>query len=184
MNIVSKTGKILILLWLVCVYPLMSQNTGQISGKVTSGEGEELPGATIQVQETKMATMTGADGTFSVKAQVGQHLIVSFLGMVTKQIKITSPVMNIQLEEDAHQLEGVVVTGYQKIRNRVFTGAASLVKLDDIKMEGIGDVSRLLEGRVAGLSIQNISGSFGSAPRINIRGGSFHYGQRSALMGH
>lgn len=172
MNIVSKTGKILILLWLVCVYPLMSQNTGQISGKVTSGEGEELPGATIQVQETKMATMTGADGTFSVKAQVGQHLIVSFLGMVTKQIKITSPVMNIQLEEDAHQLEGVVVTGYQKIRNRVFTGAASLVKLDDIKMEGIGDVSRLLEGRVAGLSVQNISGSFGSAPRINIRGGA------------
>ena len=44
--------------------------------------------------------------------------------------------------------------------------------MNDIKLEGIADLSRMLEGRVAGLSIQNISGTFGSAPRINIRGGA------------
>ena len=52
------------------------------------------------------------------------------------------------------------------------TGAATSVKMDDIKLEGVADVSRMLEGRVPGLSIQSISGTFGSAPRINIRGGA------------
>ena len=80
--------------------------------------------------------------------------------------------MTIVLKNDSRQIDEVVVTGYQNIRNRVYTGAATSVKMDDIKLEGIADVSRMLEGRVPGLSIQNISGTFGSAPRINIRGGA------------
>lgn len=69
-------------------------------------------------------------------------------------------------------IEEVVITGYQKIKNRVFTGAAASVKMKDIKMDGVADISRMLEGRVAGLSIQNITGTFGAAPKINIRGGA------------
>ena len=80
--------------------------------------------------------------------------------------------MDITLYDNSHQVDEVVITGYQNIRNRVYTGAATSVKMNDIKLEGIADVSRMLEGRVPGLSIQNISGTFGSAPRINIRGGA------------
>lgn len=69
-------------------------------------------------------------------------------------------------------IEEVVITGYQKIKNRVFTGAAASVKMKDIKMDGVADISRMLEGRVAGLSIQNVTGTFGAAPKINIRGGA------------
>lgn len=70
------------------------------------------------------------------------------------------------------EIEEVVITGYQKIKNRVFTGAAASVKVKDIKVDGVADISRMLEGRVAGLSIQNVTGTFGAAPKINIRGGA------------
>lgn len=79
------------------------------------------------------------------------------------------------------EIDEVVITGYQKIKNRVFTGAASSVKLNEVKLDGVGDISRMLEGRVAGLAIQNVTGSFGSAPRINIRGGASIMGNTQPL---
>lgn len=75
-------------------------------------------------------------------------------------------------KDQERDIEEVVITGYQKIKNRVFTGAAASVKMKDIKMDGVADISRMLEGRVAGLSIQNVTGTFGAAPKINIRGGA------------
>lgn len=69
-------------------------------------------------------------------------------------------------------IEEVVLTGYHKVKGRVFTGSAIQVKLKDIQLDGVPDVTRMLEGRVAGLNIQNVTGTFGSAPRINIRGGA------------
>lgn len=66
----------------------------------------------------------------------------------------------------------MVVTGYQNIKNGVFTGAAASVKLDNIKLNGVADVSRMLEGRVAGLSIQNDYRQLRLRARINIRGGA------------
>lgn len=88
---------------------------------------------------------------------------------------------NKPVAEKEKEIDEVVVTGYQKIKNRVFTGAASSVKLNEIKLDGVGDISRMLEGRVAGLSIQNVTGSFGSAPRINIRGGASIMGNTQPL---
>lgn len=75
-------------------------------------------------------------------------------------------------KDQERDIEEVVITGYQKIKNRVFTGSAASVKMKDIKMDGVADISRMLEGRVAGLSIQNVTGTFGAAPKINIRGGA------------
>lgn len=75
-------------------------------------------------------------------------------------------------KEKEKDIEEIVITGYQKIKNRVFTGASASVKAKDIKMDGVADISRMLEGRVAGLSIQNVTGTFGAAPKINIRGGA------------
>lgn len=149
-----------------------AQELMEIKGTVCSVSGEPLPGATAIVAGTAKGVIADGDGRFTLKARKGQMLEVSFVGMKTRKVKITSTVMNITLQENVQEIEGVVVTGYQNIKNRVFTGAAASVKLDDIKLDGVADVSRMLEGRVAGLSIQNVTGSFGSAPRINIRGGA------------
>lgn len=150
----------------------LAQEPAEIKGTVRSTTGEFLPGATVVVEGTARGVITNVEGKFSLKARKGQMLKVSFVGMKTRVVKITSDIMNIILQDDVQEIEGVVVTGYQQIKNRVFTGAAASVKLDEIKLNGISDVSRMLEGRIAGLSIQNVTGSFGAAPRINIRGGA------------
>ena len=143
-----------------------------VNGTVRSAEGEPLAGATIMVDGTSQGTIADMDGKFTIKVAKGKILEFSFIGMQTVKKKVSSARMKIVLKESMDMMEEVVVTGYQNIRNRVFTGASSSVKVNDIKMEGVADISRMLEGRVAGLSIQNVSGSFGSAPRINIRGGA------------
>ena len=151
---------------------VMAQTDETVTGTICNEQGEPLIGAYVHVVETKAKAVTDVDGRFTVKAAVGQTLQASYIGMLTQQVKIGKRPLNIVLKDDSRQVDEVVVTGYQNIRNRVYTGAATSVKMDDIKLEGIADVSRMLEGRVPGLSIQNVSGTFGSAPRINIRGGA------------
>lgn len=148
-----------------------AQRPLKVEGVVQTVKGEPLPGATVKVRNGS-GTATNVDGKFVVTARIGDILEVSFVGMIPEKAKVTSAKMVITLKDNIKEMEEVVITGYQTIKNRVYTGAAASVKLDDIKLEGVSDVSRMLEGRVAGLSIQNISGSFGSAPRINIRGGA------------
>lgn len=161
----------------VCLLVLVSlaaiaQSGDIITGTVKTEQGETLVGAYVNVVGTQIKAVTNAKGQFTINATPGQTLQVSYIGMATRRVKITALSMDITLYDNSHQVDEVVITGYQNIRNRVYTGAATSVKMNDIKLEGIADVSRMLEGRVPGLSIQNISGTFGSAPRINIRGGA------------
>lgn len=149
-----------------------AQEIMTVEGVIRSSVGDPLPGATILIQGTKIGRTSDINGRFSIQAKSGQTLEISFIGMKKKLVKTTSKFLEIVLEEDAQELEGVVITGYQKIKSRVFTGAASSVKMEDVKLNGVPDISRMLEGRIAGLSIQNVTGSFGAAPRINIRGGA------------
>ena len=149
-----------------------AQTAGTVTGTVRNEQGETLIGVHVQVLGTKAKAVSDVNGNFTIKAVPGQTLQVSYIGMLTQRVKVGGQPLNIVLKDDSRQIDEVVVTGYQNIRNRVYTGAATSVKMDDIKLEGVADVSRMLEGRVPGLSIQNISGTFGSAPRINIRGGA------------
>ncbi len=150
----------------------IAQSEDIITVTVKTEQGETLVGAYVNVVGTQIKAVTNAKGQFTINATPGQTLQVSYIGMATRRVKITALSMDITLYDNSHQVDEVVITGYQNIRNRVYTGAATSVKMNDIKLEGIADVSRMLEGRVPGLSIQNISGTFGSAPRINIRGGA------------
>lgn len=150
----------------------MAQEGEWITGQVTDTNGEPLIGTVVGIVENKQKTVTNNEGFFKIKAHKGQTITVSFIGMFPYKQKIKSNALKIVLQSDSKMVDEVVVTGYQSVRNRVYTGAATAVKMSDIKLEGIADVSRMLEGRVPGLSIQNISGTFGAAPRINIRGGA------------
>ena len=67
-------------------------------------------------------------------------------------------------------MDAVVVTGFQDIKKQTFTGSSVKLKTEDLNMAGVTDVSRMLEGKVAGVSVQNVSGTFGAAPKVRIRG--------------
>ena len=71
-------------------------------------------------------------------------------------------------EASSGMLEEVVVTGMVATNKRLFTGAADKLSASDVKIDGMADISRGLEGRSAGVSIQNISGAFGAAPKKRV----------------
>lgn len=162
------------MLFLLLLFPslLWGQGASQVTGRVSDRQGEPLIGAYVLLVESGERAVTDTHGRYKLKGAVGQTLEFAYMGMLTKRVKIRSLQTNVVLDDDSQQLDQVVITGYQKVRNRVYTGAAASARISEIKVEGVADVSRMLEGRLPGLNIQNISGTFGSAPRINIRGGA------------
>jgi TonB-linked SusC/RagA family outer membrane protein len=107
-------------------------------------------------------------------------LVVSYIGMQKQEVSI-KPNLKISLKSDSEMLEEVVVTGMQKMDKRLFTGATTRLSADDAKLNGIADISRGLEGRAAGVSVQNVSGTFGTAPKIRVRGATSIYGSSKPL---
>ena len=160
--------------------PTRAQALIEVAGIVQDDEGEALPGARIGVEGSKVFTQSDNNGKFRIKGAKGQRVTAHYLGMRPSSARINGDRMVIRMSPN-QQFDEAVVTGYQKIKNRVFTGASTSVKMKEIKLDGIGDISRMLEGQIPGLSIQNVSGSFGAAPRINIRGGASILGNTQPL---
>ena len=85
------------------------------------------------------------------------------------------------MTEDRNVLEEVVVTGITVTDKRLFTGASTSIKAAEVKLDGVPEISRALEGRAAGVTVQNVSGTFGAAPRIRVRGATSIYGNSKPL---
>ena len=138
-------------------------------------------GVSILVEGTKNRTITDFNGKFTLP-DVKQNavLVVSMIGMRTEKVKAKNG-MRIVLSSEDVQMTEVVVTGQQQIDKRLFTGAATKVDADKIKLSGAADVSRSLEGRVAGVQVTNVSGTFGASPKIRVRGATSIYGNSKPL---
>lgn len=150
------------------------------SGTVISGDdGQPIIGASIMVQGSKTGTVTDVDGKFTIAVPAGQKLVISYVGMETMTVTPKND-MVITLHPNT-TLNEVVVTGMQKMDKRLFTGAATKVDAGKAKLDGVADISRSLEGRVAGVSVQNVSGTFGTAPKIRVRGATSIYGSSKPL---
>ena len=109
----------------------------------------------------------------------GAKLVFSYVGMKSQTLPAAAN-MKVVMKPEA-QLQEVVVTGLQKTDRRLFTGATDKVNADEAKLNGVADISRSLEGRAAGVSVQNVSGTFGSAPKIRVRGATSIYGSSKPL---
>ena len=152
----------------------------KVTGTVVSQEdGEPIIGASIIIQGQRSGTVTDADGKFSLSVPAGKKISVSYIGMETQTL-VPKAKMSISLRPSA-ELEEVVVTGMQKTDRRLFTGATDRVNAEDAILNGIADISRSLEGRSAGVSVQNVSGTFGTAPKIRVRGATSIYGSSKPL---
>lgn len=155
----------------------------EVKGKVSGSDGEPLPGVTIVVKGTSMGTVSDIDGNFALKVpESATTLVVSFVGMESREISISGKsYVEVILEPASLDIEEVVVTGMVTTDKRLFTGAAQRLSADDVKLAGLADVSRGLEGRAAGVSVQNVSGTFGTAPKIRVRGATSIYGSSKPL---
>lgn len=173
---------ILIILITFPIVGLHAQNQS-IKGKILDESGESLPGVTVQIQNTSQGTITDFDGKFSLNVKIGDVVNISMIGMESQQLTIKGfKDLNVTLKESATELTEVVVTGFQELDRKLFTGASESLNMDDISLSGSTDVSRMLEGRAAGVTVDNVSGTFGAAPKIRIRGNASINGDNQPLI--
>ena len=162
-----------------------AQESNIITGIVLFEEDNEpVVGASIKVKGTTMGTIADIDGRFTLKdiPQNAQTLIVSYVGMKDKEVAVKRGIpLKVTLASDVQTLNEVVVTGVQKMDKRLFTGATDQLSASNVKLDGVPDISRSLEGRSAGVSVQNVSGTFGTAPKIRVRGATSIYGSSKPL---
>ncbi len=156
---------------------VIAQTPKKVTGVVISEEDDQpVVGASVLVKGTTMGTVTDIDGKFTINdvPSSARTLKISYIGMKTQEIPIKTGTIRILMKPDAEVLEEVVVTGMQKMDKRLFTGAATKLDAEGVKLNGMADISRGLEGRAAGVSVQNVSGTFGTAPKIRVRGATLH----------
>ncbi|MET0393260.1 MAG: SusC/RagA family TonB-linked outer membrane protein [Chitinophagaceae bacterium] len=145
----------------------------EITGTVVTAEGTALEGATVTVKGTNISTSTNAAGKFTINADPGQTLVISFVGYQTVEEKITAgrTTISVTLQKAVGEIEQVVVTalGISR-RTRTLTYNVQEIKGDDLRVVNDGGIANNLVGKVAGATINTSSAGPGSSTRVVLRG--------------
>ncbi|MEO2101579.1 MULTISPECIES: SusC/RagA family TonB-linked outer membrane protein [unclassified Leeuwenhoekiella] len=154
------------------VDPINNETVQQtITGTVTDSDGVLLPGASVMVQGTSIGTTTDFDGNFSIDANPGDVLEVSYVGFETTTIEVTQETKySIQLAANTSELDEVLVVGYGTQKKSDLTGAVSSVVAEEFNKGVVNNPGNLLQGKVSGLNVTNTSGEPGAGQDIIIRG--------------
>lgn len=142
-----------------------------VSGVVRDEDGP-VPGVSIVVQETGQGASSDANGHFTLTALTGQTISFSMVGYqkLTYKVSKAETNMSFSLKKDQKVLNDVVVIGYQKVSRRSVTAAVTSLDPKTIEDVPAPTFDALLQGRVAGLDVQNFSGEPGVSSTVAIRG--------------
>ena len=150
--------------------PMAVQQAKKITGTVSDAMGPII-GATVKVKGTQNATVTDLDGHFTLDAPQGATLQISYIGFVTREIKVGAESnYPITLQEDNNSLEEVVVVGYGTMKKSDLSGASSSIGEQALKGSVITSLDQSLQGRATGVTAVTTSGAPGSSSSIRVRG--------------
>ncbi len=142
-----------------------------VSGTVTDKSGETVIGAAVMVANSTIGAVTGVDGTYSLQVSPTATLEVSSMGYTTQRIPVQGRTrIDVVLSDDAQALDAIVVVGYGTARRQDVTGSIVSVGGENLRAVPAGDVTRALEGRVAGVEMTQTNSKPGSSMQIRIRG--------------
>ena len=160
----------------------MGQETKTINGTVVGPDGIPLPGAEVKVQGKEIYDITDFDGLFQLEGVVeGDVFRVTFLGFETRELTVGEATEYVvELQEDAAQLDEVVVVGYGTQQKQDLTGAISQVSSEEIMQQPSSTATQALQGKVAGVNIIS-SDAPGATPTVTIRGLGTALGGRDPL---
>lgn len=163
------------------LYAQTSAYTGKVIDQVSQ---QPISGATVRIKGSELATSTDDAGKFSINAQIGDVLEISYLGFLATELKVgSSKSLQVSLLKDNKNLDEVVVIGYGSIRKGDVTSASSHVKPSEFRQSGARNAMDLLQGKVAGLQISRGSGSNpNSGVSIQIRSSTSIEGSNSPLV--
>jgi len=175
----TKTIRLrLLLLWGVLSVSLFSTNTYAQTRKITGTVIEQktsdpLPGASVTVKNEKRFAVTDASGKFTIEATTGDIVVVTMLGFQTTEVVVgTGNTVKVKLvEKPSHLLNEVVVNvGYGTVKKQDVTGAVSSIKGEDLRSTQPTTFEQALQGKVAGVVVQQTSGQPGGGVSVQIRG--------------
>jgi len=160
------------LLFFLLFFPLciMAQNT--VKGTVSEQSSSlPLPSVNVIIKNTSTGTATDFDGNYEVKVNNGDVIVFSYIGFLTQEVVYNGQqTININLVEDASNLDEVVVIGYGTVKKSDLTGTTDLVTSDDFNKGPIVSAQSLISGKVAGVNVTSGSGAPGDGQSISIRG--------------
>ncbi|GHV51066.1 SusC/RagA family TonB-linked outer membrane protein [Bacteroidia bacterium] len=156
---------------------MFAQQTTLVSGVVIGeDDGEPVIGAAVMVKGSVIGTVTDADGKFSLNAPANATLQVSYVGLLTQEVKAGQG-LRITLRTDAQNLDEVMVVAYGTVKKSSFTGAATAIGSQQLEKRVLSNITSALEGNVPGLQVTSGMGAPGSTPSFRIRGfGSINAG--------
>jgi TonB-linked SusC/RagA family outer membrane protein len=166
-----KRSLFLVLLLFSITTSLFAQKK-EITGKVIDATTSEPIGGATVTSDKKNNTITKTDGTFSIKVDASAKiLIISSVGYTAQSIELNDQkVIDVKMQAASNALEDVVVIGYGTQRKSHLTGAISKYKNENLDQTPNSRLDQALQGKIAGVQVQNISSEAGSDPKINIRG--------------
>ena len=169
-----KTTVPLRLLALICGLILSATAFAQqitVQGNVKDATGEAVIGATVRVVGQSGGTISDFDGNFTLKANRGDKISVTFVGYQNVVVD-AAPTVNVVLQDDSQMLENVVVIGYGRAKKDDLTGSVTAMKPDELSKGITNSASDMLVGKVAGVDVITAGGSPGAGAQIRIRGGA------------
>lgn len=143
-----------------------------VKGRVTDEQGEPLSGVTVTVKGTKIFTQTDASGNFLLEVPPdAKDLILTFIGMERQELSLGRKTsFDVRMRRTNASMSDVVVIGYGTQRKQDVNGAISSVKREDIANIPMSSIDQLLQGKAAGVDVQQNSGAPGSNTSVHIRG--------------
>lgn len=157
----------LLLLWVSTVY---SQSRA-VTGTVTDESNSPMPGVNVIIKGTTVGTTTDVNGNFTLQANSGDVIVVSFIGYTPQEVVVGNQTrIDFRLQEDVATLQEVVVVGYGVQKRSDLTGAISSVSGEDVRQSISTSFDQALQGRVAGVQITQNTGQPGGAVSMRIRG--------------
>lgn len=171
----TNTKVRLLLFMLACMWSavLLAQTKSTINGVVRDATGAPVVGATVKVKGSNVTGVTDETGHFTLKAASGATLTISSIGFVSKDVVVGSSAVSVELASNNKELSEVVVTGFgAKQQTRKLAYSITEVKGEEIARAGSVNVVNSLQGKVAGVMINQGAGGPSSSSRIRIRGNS------------
>lgn len=175
LNLIERDGRIVV---------VPQQLESIVKGSVHDESQQPLPGVTVLIKGTTIGTATNEQGEFSLPLPNDKDavLIFSFVGMETEEFKYAGQKeIKVTMYEDANEMAEVVVTGYQVLDKRTLTSSISTIQAKDLEKIGTLTVDQMLEGKVPGLMITNLSATPGAAAKVRVRSSGTFTGTREPL---
>jgi len=142
-----------------------------ITGKISDVKGQALIGVSISIKGKRAGVVSDASGRYTINIEPGEKLVFSMIGFKSQEITANSKQeLNLILQEEISELDQFVVTGYGKKKISELTGALVTIKGEDLRNVTSASIMQNIQGKIAGMIVNNNGGDPAGSPNITIRG--------------